>query len=148
VPGRTAKNLLGQAPHCRVVELHGWIGFQECGKTPSELRHRTLHCRKRRDRFCLCGPVKIQEHLVRRRTTPAARTGPAAAGPRVRGCVVVVAHGLVDVMRGCNAVVHARRRISAREGIATGNKPMNSVDVAAARFACNPGSARLLGLRS
>ena len=110
VPGRTAKNLLGQAADCRVVELDRRIGFQQCGKTPSELRDRTFHRRKRRDRFCLRGPVKIQEHLVRCGTTGTARVGPTAAGPRVRQWVVVVAHGLVDVMRGRDAVLHTRRR--------------------------------------
>ena len=116
VPGRTAENLLGQAADCRVVELGRRIGFQECGKTPSELRDRTFHRRKRRDRFRFRGPVKIQEHLVRRGTTPTARIGPTAAGPRVRRCVVVVEHGLVDVMRGCDAVLHTRRKTRRGKG--------------------------------
>ena len=72
VPGRTAKNLLGQAADCRVIELDRRIGFQECGKMPSEARDRTFHRRKLRGRLRLSGPVKIQEHLVRRGTTPAA----------------------------------------------------------------------------
>jgi hypothetical protein len=69
VPRRTAKNLLGQAADCRVVELDRRIGFQECGKTLSEPRDRTLRPRNRCDRFCVRGPVKIHEHLVRCGTT-------------------------------------------------------------------------------
>lgn len=84
VPGRTAKNLLGQAADCRVVELDRWIGFQECGKTPSEPHERTFRRRKRCDRLRFGGPVKIQENLVRCGATGTPRVGPTAAGPRVR----------------------------------------------------------------
>lgn len=110
VTRRTAKNLLGQAVDCRVVELDGRIGFQEYGKTPSEPRDRTFRRRNRCDRLRFGGPVKIQEHLVGCGATGTARVGPTAGLPRVRQCVVVVAHGLIDVMRGRHAVLHTRRR--------------------------------------
>jgi hypothetical protein len=72
---------LRQAAHCRVVELDRGIGFQEFGNTPSKHRDRTLHCRKLGGRFCVCGPVKIQEHLVRRESACAAGIGLTPAGP-------------------------------------------------------------------
>jgi len=59
VTGRTAKNLLGQSVDCRVVELDRRIGFQECGKTPSEVCERTFRRRKRYDGLGFRGPVKI-----------------------------------------------------------------------------------------
>ena len=132
VPGRTAENLLGQAADCRVVELDRRIGFQECGKTPSELHERTFRRRKRRDQLRFRGPVKIQENLVRCGTTPAARIGPIAAGPPGRQCVVVVAHGFIDVMGGSRCRVAYTSKKNRRAGIATGDKSVNSVDISAA----------------
>ena len=131
VPGRTAENLLGQAGDCPVVELGRRVGLQEGGQMSGQLCDRTRHRGQLRGRLRLREPVEIQEHLVGVEATATARIGPTAASPSVRGYVVVLDHGLVDVMGRSHAGLHTRQG-DASEANAGGDKAMSSLDISAA----------------
>ena len=131
VPGRTAENLLGQAADSGVVEFHRRIGFQECGKTPSELRRADFPSQETRRPAPLprAGQNPGEFGLVRSHAHGPNRTD------RRRPAWVTMCCGCCSWPRGCYGrprcrVAYTSKRMGG-QGSPAGDKSVNSVDISA-----------------